>query len=84
MTTDRIEQRTACSRAKSATHPHCSSGRHVEGGVVRDNTPRAGVAERDSLEVFGWHAGKAEVWIDLEAEAALVRGLSEQHTGRVR
>ena len=36
--------------------------------MVRDNTSRAGLAERGGLEVFRWGAGKAEVQIDAEAE----------------
>jgi len=53
-------------------------GRHVEGRVVRDNASRARGAERGGLEVFRWDAGKAEVRIDLEAEAAVILRLSQQ------
>ncbi len=39
-----------------------------------------GRAERDSLEVFNWDAGKAEIRIDSESEATVVRRITQQYT----
>ena len=51
----------------------------IESLVVANGAVRSGRIERDCQEVFGRNAGKDEVRVSTEPEAAVVLGLPEHH-----